>query len=284
MIPDEIALPGDIRKVELVADRRGTRTWKVTLAGGRVLAVKCGTGEARRLAEREATVLRTLRGHGYRHASGFYASGHTDTEGIWLACTWCEAPTVYQAWRGVRVTNGPDDQTAALTATRSVVAALAGLHAIGWCHADLQPDHILVLPAGQARLLDFALAQGPTDIEPAITYRGGMAHLAAPEIAAEILDTPPDHHVALTPAAEVYMLGAVLLTVWAGRWPYDYGGDQPSVTAIYERIRRAGQPRLAPDGWPRMAAIVRSAMDSEPRRRPTITEISSLLDGVTVRP
>jgi serine/threonine protein kinase len=283
MIPDEIDLPGDIRGAEPVADRRGIRTWKVTLAGGRVLAVKYGTGEARRLAQREATVLRTLSGHGYRHASGFYASGHTDA-GTWIACTWCEAPTIYQAWRGVRVTNGPDDQVAALNATRSALASLAALHTIGWCHADLQPDHILVPASGPARLLDFALAQGPTPTEPAITYRGGMAHLAAPEIAAQILDTSPEHHVALTPAAEVYMLGAVLRTVWSGRWPYDYGSDQPSVREIYQRVRQDRQPRPTPEGWPRMAAIIRSAMDRQPTRRPTMAEILTILDGVEAQP
>jgi hypothetical protein len=42
-----------------------------------------------------------------------------------------------------------------------------------------------------------------------------VAHLTAPEGAAEILTTPAEHHFTLTTEAEVYMFGAALFDAWS---------------------------------------------------------------------
>jgi serine/threonine protein kinase len=285
MIPDEIKLPGQVSAAELVTDRRGSRIWKVTLDGERTVALKYATDntaeqgvqtDARLLAAREASVLAHLDHDGYLHASG-------DTDlGTWLAVSWIEAPTLAQRWRGFRESGGPSDRALALTATRQAAGLLANLHERGWRHADLQPDHILIPDDGPGHLIDFALAQGPDSaaVEPAVIYRGALAHLTAPEVAQEILSTNADHHIELTNEAEVYTLGAVLFAAWSKQWPTNYATDNPrqlTLPQIHTRISDQGSRRATPDGWPFMAQIIASMLNHDPAQRPTAAEVASTL-------
>lgn len=279
MIPDEIKLPDHITSAELVADRRGSRIWRATLADSRVVAVKYATDDgpqrdARLLAAREAAVLRQLGADDYLHASG-------ETEaGTWLAVTWLDAPTLLDRWKPARDSDGPDTRRPALVATWLAADTLAGLHAHGWRHADLQAAHIYVPDMGQAQLIDLALAQGPEQTTPEITYRGGLAHLTAPEVASEILATPAEHHVAVTPAAEVYMFGAVLFAVWTKQWPCDYGtGDTRRLTVpqIHATICNPNSRRPLPNGWPQMRDLLSAMLSHDAEDRPTMAEVRSSL-------
>jgi hypothetical protein len=158
--------------------------------------------------------------------------------------------------------------------------AIASLHEVGWRHADLQGPHIIVPHGGFARLIDFAVAQGPVGIVPDVPYRGGYAHLTAPEIAAELLQTPNTHSIELTASAEVYTFGAVLFSGWAKQWPRGYAGADPSglrVPEIYEAITDPDTLRPMPQGWPRMADLVAQMLDQRPENRPTMTEICAAL-------
>lgn len=279
MIPDEIELPDQVIAAELVADRRGSRIWRATLADSRVIAVKHTTADGpqpdgRLLAAREVAVLA-----GLGHDGHLYACGETGT-GTWLAVTWCDAPTLLDRWKSIRSDDGPAARSAALVATWLAADALAVLHGSGWRHADLQAAHIFVPDTDRARLIDLALAQGPVEITPAITYRGGLAHLTAPEIAREILQTPADHHVTLTTAAEVYMFGAGLFAAWSKQWPRDYGAAEPrqlTVTQIHATICDPRSQRPMPTGWPPMADLIAATLAHEPTDRPTMAQVRGTL-------
>lgn len=69
--------------------------------------------------------------------------------------------------------------------TAAAARELAGLHAAGWAHGDLQPDHV-IYQGDQTHLIDLACAQGPADL-PFYPHRGGLAHTTAPEIAEAVL-------------------------------------------------------------------------------------------------
>jgi serine/threonine protein kinase len=284
VIPEEIRLPDGVAIADLFADRRGSRVWKVTLHGGRTIALKYAEDNqddqgiqtnARHLAAREAAVLGLL-----NHESRPYAAGVTE-RGTWLAVDWIEAPTLGQHWHGLRESIRTA-QSSALFATYKAAKAIANLHAHCWRHADLQASHILVPEHGGAHLIDFALAQGPDQvvIEPAVTYRGALAHLTAPEVAAEILATSARHHIELTSQAEVYTFGAVVFTAWTQEWPYGYGATDPrqlTVPQIHARVCDPDGRRPMPHGWPQMAHLVSAMMDHEPTKRPTAAEVRSSL-------
>jgi hypothetical protein len=81
---------------------------------------------------------------------------------------------------------------------------LATLHAAGWSHGDLQPDHI-IREGHTTQIIDLACVQGLADV-PNYVHRGGLAHTTAPEIAEAILSS--DDHVVVTPRADMWSLGA----------------------------------------------------------------------------
>lgn len=284
MLPEEITLPAAVASAEMISRRRGSNIWRVVLDDGCIVALKYATDNhedhgvrenARLLAAREAAVLAVL------DPNVLYASGETEA-GTWLAVTWSDAPALAHHWRRAR-SGEPLARADALAATRLAADAIANLHERGWRHGDLQADHILAATAGFVRLLDLALAQGPVDLAPHIPYRGALAHLTAPEIAAEILATPPEHHVELTPKAEVYTFGGLLFAAWTGQWPHDYRSTDTArltVAQIHAAICQPATLRPIPEGWPSLAAALAAMLDARPANRPTMAETARLLNGV----
>lgn len=110
---------------------------------------------------------------------------------------------------------------------------------------------------------------------PHIPYRGALAHLTAPEIAAEILATPDSTGIQLTHEAEVYTFGAVLFAAWAGQWPRNYGRHPRdlSVHEIYAAVTNPATRRPIPGGWARMADLIRAMLETDAGMRPTVREV-----------
>jgi serine/threonine protein kinase len=288
-IPAEIQLPGKVAHAELVADRRGSRIWRVELEGvelegSRLIALKYATnnseaqgiqGSAHLLAGREAAVLRHIDTQGYLYASGQTAAG------TWVALRWLDAPSLAKRWQAFRDEGTTTGMISAAITTWLASDALKNLHASGWRHGDLQAAHILIPDNGSAHLIDFALAQGPADtpVTPHVPYRGALAHLTAPEIARQILDTPEDEHVELSFEAEVYMFGAVVFAVWTKQWPRNYPTDprQLSLPQIYQHICAPDSLRRPPEGWPDMAKLIESMLESNPDNRPTMAQVQENL-------
>lgn len=186
---------------ELVADRRGSRVYRLRFVTGDV-ALKIasrntddqGVREAEHLARREAAVLTHLQ----EFTPGYLIdSGDLDNGGSWLALRWLDDITPHRLFAPARHgDDSPARRNSVRHAAIDIADQLAELHALGWLHADLQPAHILLGPA-TVHLIDFALAQGPYPLQPDVTYRGGMVHFTAPETAARILATRDDQSIAI---------------------------------------------------------------------------------------
>ncbi|MGH3832776.1 MAG: hypothetical protein ACRDRS_20445 [Pseudonocardiaceae bacterium] len=93
--------------------------------------------------------------------------------------------------------------------TAGAARELADLHAAGWVHGDLQPDHVL-FEGDRTHIIDLACAQGPADV-PFYVHRGGLAHTTAPEIAERILSS--EHHVTTTPPGRHMVPGRFAVVV-----------------------------------------------------------------------
>ncbi|MBV1853069.1 protein kinase domain-containing protein [Catellatospora tritici] len=271
MLPPEIELPERAQAATLVASAR-SRVWRVRLHDGRQWAVKYAVGQTRHLPAREAGVLAQVGHPGYLCA-------HGDTEhGAWIALQWLDAPTLYRRWQGVRGGDSPAERRTAAVATWSAAVALADLHDLGWRHAGLHPEHVLVPARGTARLLDYAHAQHP-DLAPATPWRGGPPQLTAPETARELLDTGADHHVELAAPAEVYAFGALLYAAWTGRRPYPGGtnGRGDDARDTWTSIATGTAHRPVPDTWPAMATLLTAALAANPADRPTFRQLAAAL-------
>lgn len=273
--------------IELVADRRGSRVYRLQFPTGDVAlklasqnAEEQGVREAEHLARREAGVLTHLQGFNLGY---LIDSGDLDGGGSWLALRWLDGITPHRLFTPARQgDDSPARRDRILHAAVDVVDRLAQLHALGWLHADLQPAHILLGPT-TVHLIDFALAQGPHPLPSNVTYRGGMVHFTAPETAARILATPGDQPVAVDKPAEVYALAAVLHLAWTGMPPTAYTHDQ---APWRDKLRDVAQGRqhnpaaIRPWLWPSFENALHHALTPEPEDRiPSMTRFRDALSS-----
>lgn len=133
-------------------------------------------------------------------------SGEADGR-LFLAMRLVRGNTLADHMRGAGLT-----AEAALAILGPIADALDVAHAAGLVHRDVKPQNILIDRDGRPYLADFGVAKSVTT--DALSSSGGFVgtyNYAAPE---QILGR------AITPAADVYALAAVLFHAMTGRLPY----------------------------------------------------------------
>ena len=142
--------------------------------------------------------------------------------------------------------------------------ALSDVHACGVLHRDVKPSNVL-MEGRSPILIDFGLARVADD--PRLTHTGWL--LGTPGyLAPEIL-----HGHDATAASDVHSWAATVAYAGLGRSPF---GTGPSM-AIMDRVRR-GEHDL--HGLPEpLLAQVTAALEPDPRLRPTLPALVSVLRG-----
>jgi eukaryotic-like serine/threonine-protein kinase len=152
---------------------------------------------------REARLLRRL-----RHPNIVRGYGEGEHDGRpFLLMEYLEGPSLFdmlEARPGRRF-----DATDAIRAGIHLGGALHHLHRLGWLHLDLKPANLLLRDAVPV-LIDLDTARRIASERP--LSRLGTAPYMAPE---QVTRAP------LTPAADIYGLGAVLYELVTGRWPFE---------------------------------------------------------------
>ena len=125
-------------------------------------------------------------------------------------------------------------------------------------HADLKPDHILLLPNGDIRVLDFGIAKALAARTIVTTNKWGSVQYASPERLHS--DGQVNEH------ADFWSLGIMLFEMLAGYRPYRKYEHNPSL--LDNAIRRQ-EPRepLPPHLEPALVAIVHKLLAPQPERR-----------------
>lgn len=149
---------------------------------------------------------------------------------------------------------GEDPVDRHLEILRSVCRALRFAHDRGVLHRDVKPDNVLVGRFGEVLLLDWGVATRLSEPDRS-SVCGTPAYLAPEQL---------DREASLSPATDVYLLGACLHEVLLGRPPHA-GRDLASV------LRSVLEP--APISWPEsvpteLAALVERALALDPSDRP----------------
>jgi predicted Ser/Thr protein kinase len=155
-----------------------------------------------------------------------------------------------------------------MAAVAQIADALQAAHDAGIIHRDVKPSNLLVRPAGAIVLVDFGVARstGITGITSTNVVLGS-AHYMAPEQA---------EGRALTPATDVYAVGAVAFTCLTGRPPYV--GDNP--LAVLAQLVHGQPPVLPPDVPPVVAGVVLRTLAKDPGRRfPSASALASAALG-----
>ncbi|MFG3183188.1 serine/threonine-protein kinase [Streptomyces nigra] len=210
--------------------------------------------ETRTRFAQEVEILKTI--WGARIAALLDAD--PDAERPWLATEYVEGLDLsrYVAAHGPL----PALLTAALGAT--LAEALAGVHRQGLLHRDLKPANVLLGPNGP-KVIDFGLA----------VFAESSVSLTAPRMVVGTPSCMPPEQAngekPLTPAVDVYALGAVLLFAASGHAPY-------RADNIHLLFHQVVDPGCAPDlsGTPdELVPLLTAMLAHRPQDRPDLAEV-----------
>ena len=145
---------------------------------------------------------------------------------------------------------------------RHLFAALAQAHRAGIVHRDIKPANILFDELGEPCLVDFGVAHS-WDQTHGLTVSGmvvGTPGFMSPEQARG--DT-------VTPASDVFSLGATLLFAATGEGPF--GPGEPGLLMVRAA---AGKVEKVPKHLPgSLRRLLRATLDTRPERRPTAEQV-----------
>ncbi|MGP3989152.1 serine/threonine-protein kinase [Streptomyces sp. 3N207] len=186
-----------------------------------------------------------------RKVSGAYTAAVIDDgadEPVpWLASEFVSGPSLHAAVEAV----GGLPEEAVLRLAADLASALIDIHQAGLVHRDLKPSNVL-LAEGHAKVIDFGIARAADNDDGTwVTHTGwvvGAPGYMSPE------QVEPDGHP-LTPASDVFSLGAALVMACTGEGPfngtsapqmmYNVVHTEPDLSGIPDELRGLIQPCLA---------------------------------------
>ena len=185
----------------------------------------------------------------------------TTSERPFLVMELVEGPTLSQL-----CSDGPVDASRVRTVGARVADALAYAHDQGVIHRDVKPGNVLLGTDDRVKLADFGIARliGDTVRHTRTGHAIGTAAYLAPE---QVLGEE------LTPAADVYSLGLVLLEALTGERAYP---GTPTEAALARLSRAPSVPTDLPDDWPDLLAAMTA---SDPADRPGAADVAQRLSG-----
>ncbi|WP_333745822.1 protein kinase domain-containing protein [Streptomyces sp. IBSBF 2950] len=167
----------------------------------------------------------------------------------------------------------PPLPTALYTAS-CVADALGAAHDAGLTHRDIKPSNIMVLPDGEATVVDFGITKG-SDARHDITTTGVLIGTPA-YMAPEALSGSFDHR------SDLYALGCVLFEAVTGRRPF----TGTSWQLINQHLKEPPAPlrTLRPDAPVELEQLVGRLLAKDPALRPdSADEVYDLLEEINDR-
>ena len=149
----------------------------------------------------------------------------------------------------------------AISLVMQVARALKHAHEKGFIHRDIKPKNIMISKAGVAKLADLGLARAVSDREAAEAEAGkafGTPYYISPEQARGVLE--------ITPAADIYGLGATFYHMVTGRVPFE-GKNPTEVMQRHLRDPLTPPDQLAPDLSQGTALVIEMMMAKDARDR-----------------
>ena len=143
---------------------------------------------------------------------------------------------------------------------------LDAAHALGIIHRDVKPANVMITPGGQVKLADFGIAHIAGDAR--LTRSGVMGTQAY--MAPELFESAP-----ITPAADLWALGATLYAATSGHGPFDRDTTAATLRAIL--IDDIPVPACSPG----LAAAITGLLQRDPARRAIIGQ-AQLRQAATV--
>lgn len=138
---------------------------------------------------------------------------------------------------------------------RELLAGLRVVHERGLVHCDVKAANIMLGP-GPAKLIDFGIASEPHDGIAGETSIGSLQFMSPEQL----------HGEALTPASDLFSLGAVLYEALTGRPPYP--GETPEEVSAAHAAGTVRPPSTLAEGVPgRLDEAILQALRRDPQSR-----------------
>jgi serine/threonine protein kinase/sugar lactone lactonase YvrE len=187
------------------------------------------------------------------------ATGADDA--VYLIMELVEGPTLAEIIERGGPLPGPQIAAVGL----QLLSVLDAAHALGVVHRDIKPGNIIIA-AGQAKLTDFGIAHSVGD--PRLTRTGVMGTQAY--LAPELFESAP-----ISPAADLWSLGATLYHAAEGRGPFERATTGATLRAILI------EDLPAPTCPPPLAAAITGLLQRDPARRATTSQARACLQQAT---
>ena len=177
-----------------------------------------------------------------------------------------------------RIAEYQNDARKAVALMIKVARAVHHAHTAGILHRDLKPANVLIDAAGEPQITDFGLAR-KMGVDSGLTMTGtvmGTPHYMSPEQAR-------GGNRELTPATDIYSLGAMLYELLAGRRAF----AAEDLIELLKQVAESSVPALPNKVPAPLAVIVMKSMAKDPVARHATAaefadELESWLHGVPV--
>ncbi|MGW0365967.1 serine/threonine-protein kinase [Streptomyces sp. NPDC002990] len=246
---------GGMGVVYLGSDRRGQR-----VALKVIRPDLAEDQEFRSRFAREVSAARRIRGG----CTARLVAADLEAERPWFATQYVPGPSLHD-----KVTEeGPltASQIAAIGAALS--EGLVAVHEAGVVHRDLKPSNILLSPKGP-RIIDFGIAwaTGASTLTHVGTAVGSPGFLAPEQV----------RGAAVTPATDVFALGATLAYAATADSPFGHGSSE---VMLYRVVHEEAQLHGVPDA---LAPLVEACLAKDPEDRPSTLQLSMRLKEIAAR-
>jgi serine/threonine protein kinase/sugar lactone lactonase YvrE len=185
-------------------------------------------------------------------------------DAVYLIMELVEGPTLAQLMQ-----SGPLPALDVARFGLQLLAVLQVAHGLGVVHRDIKPANIIIAAGGQAKLTDFGIAYTMGDAR--LTRSGIMGTQAY--MAPELFESVP-----ITPAADLWSLGATLFAAAEGRGPFERDTAGATLRAIL--IDDPPVPRCGSG----LATAITGMLQRDPAHRATIDQAHDALLRATTQP
>ncbi|MQS13993.1 protein kinase [Streptomyces kaniharaensis] len=257
LLPDDPREVGGYRLFARLGAGGMGRVYLSYTPGGRPVALKvvrpefAEDGEFRRRFAQEVSNAQRIHG---LYTAQVIDSGGLDSDAPWLVTAYVPGPSLQQVVRE----NGALPVRTVLLLMGGIAEALQAIHSVEVVHRDLKPANVLVAGDGP-RVIDFGIARAADATALTGTgYRIGSPAFMSPEQA---------QGRAVTPATDVFALGALAAYVAGGAPPF---GDGPDTAVLYRVVHEEPDLETVPAD---LRELVQRCLAKSPEDRPTPAEI-----------
>ncbi|MFC8518848.1 protein kinase [Streptomyces sp. NPDC057257] len=209
---------------------------------------------------REVSAARRIRGG----CTARLVAADLDADRPWFATQYVPGPSLHDKVAD----EGPLSAADVAAVGAALSEGLVAVHEAGVVHRDLKPSNILLSPKGP-RIIDFGIAwaTGASTLTHVGTAVGSPGFLAPEQV----------RGAAVTPATDVFSLGATLAYASMADSPFGHGSSE---VMLYRVVHEEPQLHGVPDA---LAPLVRACLAKDPGERPSTLQLSLRLKEIAAR-